>query len=128
MPVDGLPKKKSMPLAKRDPDNKTHFVIIGGGPAGLNCAETLRQSGFTGQITVLSKEEMIPYDRTLLSKALPVGDPNKWVLRPEEYLNNADIDYKLKTSVFSVNTKVKKVITTRGKHIYYDKLLIASGS
>ena len=71
---------------------------------------------------------MIPYDRTLLSKALPVGDPNKWVLRPEEYLKDADIDYKLKTSVFSVNTEVKKVITTRGKHIYYDKLLIATGS
>ena len=42
VPVDGLPKRQSMPLAKRDPNNKTHFVIIGGGPAGLNCAETLR--------------------------------------------------------------------------------------
>jgi flavin-dependent dehydrogenase len=43
-----------MKMAKRDPENKTHFVIIGGGPAGLNAAETLRQSGFTGQISVLS--------------------------------------------------------------------------
>ena len=42
VPKDGLPKKKSQPLVKRDPENKKHFVIIGGGPAGLNCAETLR--------------------------------------------------------------------------------------
>ena len=56
------------------------------------------------------------------------GDPSKWTLRPKEYLEDADIDYKLGTAVFSVNTKQKKVITVRGKHIYYDKLLIASGT
>ena len=49
-------------------------------------------------------------------------------MRSEDYLKDADIDYKLGSAVFSVNTGVKKVITTRGKHIYYDKLLIASGS
>lgn len=44
-------------MAKRDPDNKTKMVIIGGGAAGLNCAETLRQSNFTGEILVLSNEK-----------------------------------------------------------------------
>jgi len=37
-----------MPLSKRDPNNHQSFVIVGGGAAGLNAAETLRQSGFTG--------------------------------------------------------------------------------
>ena len=74
MPEEGLPKKASMPLTKRDPANPKHFVIVGGGPAGLNCAETLRQSGFSGRVTVVSKEDLIPYDRTLLSKALPMID------------------------------------------------------
>lgn len=57
LPEGELPKKVAMPLTKRDPENKTHFVIIGGGAAGLNAAETLRQSGFTGQITLLSSED-----------------------------------------------------------------------
>ena len=35
-------------MATRDPNNHTKMVIVGGGAAGLNCAETLRQSGYTG--------------------------------------------------------------------------------
>ena len=56
IPAEGLPRKVPMPLTKRDPNNSERVVIIGGGPAGLNCAETLRQSGFSGQVTILSAE------------------------------------------------------------------------
>lgn len=70
-----------MPLTKRDPKDTRNYVIIGGGAAGLNCAETLRQSGYTGKITLVSAEKMLPYDRTLLTKTLPFGDANKFVLR-----------------------------------------------
>mmetsp|Transcript_6974 Transcript_6974/g.5227 ORF Transcript_6974/g.5227 Transcript_6974/m.5227 type:complete len:97 (+) Transcript_6974:273-563(+) len=71
VPEGELPKKVPMKLAKRDPANKKHFVIVGGGPAAVSCAETLRQSGFTGQVTLISNESIVPYDRTLLTKALP---------------------------------------------------------
>jgi nitrite reductase/ring-hydroxylating ferredoxin subunit len=37
-----LPRSESQPLAKRDLADKRRYVIVGGGPAGLNCAETLR--------------------------------------------------------------------------------------
>jgi apoptosis-inducing factor 3 len=43
IPADGkMPKNISMPLTNRDPANKTRYLIVGGGPAGLSCAETLR--------------------------------------------------------------------------------------
>ena len=128
VPKDGLPGSVAQALAKRDPNDKRHFVIIGGGAAGLNCAETLRQSGYTGQISVISKEDVVPYDRTLITKALPVGDATKWALRPEQYLKDADIDYYLKSRAFSVNRKTQEVVLTNGDHIKYDKLCIASGS
>lgn len=90
-------------MTKRDPNNKTHFVILGGGPAGLNCAETLRQSGFSGQITVISKENLLPYDRTLLTKALVTGDATRFVLRNKDYLGGADIEYTLGKSANKID-------------------------
>ena len=57
-----------MKMAKMEETDKRVIVIIGGGPAGLSAAETLRQAGFTGKIKILSKERHLPYDRTVLSK------------------------------------------------------------
>lgn len=58
-------------------------MIIGGGPAGLFCAETLRQSDFTGEITIISADDLVPYDRTLLTKVIATGDATKFKLRDE---------------------------------------------
>ncbi len=66
-----------MDMVKYDINDKRQFLIIGGGPAGLSAAETLRQSGYKGKITILSKESNLPYDRTILSKALFFADINK---------------------------------------------------
>ena len=38
------------------------------GPAGLECAETLRQEGFKGHIVMATRENVLPYDRPKLSK------------------------------------------------------------
>lgn len=43
---------------------------MGGGPSALSAAEALRQSGFGGSITMISKEKVKPYDRTMLTKAM----------------------------------------------------------
>jgi NAD(P)H-nitrite reductase large subunit len=114
-------------MAKRDPANKKVYVIIGGGPAGLNCAETLRQSNYTGEILVISDDNLMPYDRTLLTKVIATGNASKFKLREDSFLAAHDINYKLNTRAQSVDTTAKTVKLSDGSVISYDKLCVATG-
>lgn len=45
--LERLNKKKHLFMTKANPEaDKRVFLMVGGGPASLSCAETLRQSGF----------------------------------------------------------------------------------
>ena len=68
-------------MVKRDKSDKRNFVVVGAGAAGLTCCETLRQAGYTGKILLINAEDVLPYDRTLLSKKLPIGSHDKFLLR-----------------------------------------------
>lgn len=59
--------KRQKAMCSSAPGNK-NVLIIGGGPASVACAETLRQEGFKGDITIVTKDKYIPYDRIKLSK------------------------------------------------------------
>jgi NADPH-dependent 2,4-dienoyl-CoA reductase/sulfur reductase-like enzyme len=104
-------------MAKRDPNDKRRYVIIGGGPAGLMCAETLRQSDYTGEILIISADNIVPYDRTLLTKVLATGDATKFKLRDENFLAQYDIDIKLNTRADNVDTHTKTVTLHDGSKI-----------
>ncbi len=62
-------------------DDKNHYIIIGGGAAGQSAAESLRQGGFTGRISILTAEDTLPYDRTPMSKFLLQANPNMVKIR-----------------------------------------------
>ena len=57
-------------MCKRAADNNKKVLIIGGGPASVACAETLRQEGYQGDVTIVTKDKYIPYDRIKLSKVM----------------------------------------------------------
>jgi NAD(P)H-nitrite reductase large subunit len=75
---------------------------------------------------MISPEDILPYDRTLLTKTLPFGDAKKFALRDQSFLTNADIDI-LKDSVYSIHSDIKTITLEKGQPIKYDKLLIATG-
>src|SRR5438105_11370599 len=49
------------------------IVIVGASLAGLRAAETLRDEGFTGDLTLVGDEPHPPYDRPPLSKQVLLG-------------------------------------------------------
>ena len=71
---------------------------------------------------------MVPYDRTLISKALPMINARDKCLRPAEFLAEADIDYRLSSIVTEINPVAKKLTLGSGEVIDYDKLCLATGS
>jgi hypothetical protein len=83
-------KRPAIPsrVAVSDP---TRVVIIGGGPAAVAAAQTLRTEGFLGAVTILSAEAVLPYDRIKVSKQ-PKLTAAALALKPAEFYEHAAID------------------------------------
>ncbi len=111
-----IKKGKKAEMAKRDPNNETHFVILGGGPASLSAAETMRTTGFTGRITIYTDEEFYPYDRSALSKWFP-DDVSKVYLRDPSFYKEYDIDVELNSRAILINNQERKIKFKNGSSV-----------
>ncbi|XP_007906683.1 apoptosis-inducing factor 3 isoform X1 [Callorhinchus milii] len=108
-------------------NSNTNVLIIGAGPAGLVCAETLRQEGFTDRIVMCTMETHLPYDRPKLSKSLEC-QVEQITLRSKEFFSLYDIEVQTEREMVSVDVKNKMVRFKDGLKMEYNKLLIATGS
>jgi NADPH-dependent 2,4-dienoyl-CoA reductase/sulfur reductase-like enzyme/nitrite reductase/ring-hydroxylating ferredoxin subunit len=104
-------------------------VIVGGGAAGLACANELRRLGFAGSITILSADRDPPCDRPNLSKDYLAGAaPEEWLwLRGEDWYADNDVDLHLSTEVSRIDAPRQTVHCASGETFTYDRLLIATG-
>lgn len=107
----------------------THYVIIGSGIAGLSAAKAIRKNDTEGKITMLTKEQVAPYYRTKLTKAISSGETKEQLLVEKEgFYEENNIELRLSTAVDKVDYKNNKVLLENGEEVAYDKLLIASGA
>lgn len=58
--------KRIKPMVRQTKGATNKIVVIGGGPAGAQCVEALRQEGYDGRLTMVCKENCLPYDRVSL--------------------------------------------------------------
>uniref|UniRef100_A0A4W3J9S1 AIF family member 3 n=1 Tax=Callorhinchus milii TaxID=7868 RepID=A0A4W3J9S1_CALMI len=90
------------------PSGLTPTVCFSAGPAGLVCAETLRQEGFTDRIVMCTMETHLPYDRPKLSKSLEC-QVEQITLRSKEFFSLYDIEVQTEREMVSVDVKNKMV-------------------
>ena len=63
-----VPTNHVRKFAKQIDDDQRQFVVIGAGPAGVAACQSFREQGFTGKVVLITKEAVLPYDRTKMSK------------------------------------------------------------
>ncbi|XP_061775167.1 apoptosis inducing factor mitochondria associated 4 [Nerophis ophidion] len=102
------------------------IVLIGGGPASLVCAETLRQNCYQGRIVMVTKDTLPPFDKPKLSKALNV-DSSQIVLRSSDFFQQHGIEVRTQQEALTLNTSDKAVMMKDGTLLHYDQVLIATG-
>ncbi|KAL8941157.1 MAG: hypothetical protein Q9211_001931 [Gyalolechia sp. 1 TL-2023] len=110
-------------------------VIVGGkdtraysersGSGTIGAVQALREQGYEGHVTIISKEPNLPLDRTKLSKAL-MADKSKLEWRPQDWYDSASIA-TVSDEVSGVDFNSKSVSTKSGKSFPYTKLILASG-
>ena len=105
-------------------------LIVGGGAAGLACANELRRLGYPGEIVMLSADRDPPCDRPNLSKDYLAGTAQEeWLpLRTDEWYSDNRVDLRLSTEVTRIDAGARTVHCASGENIPYDRLLIATGS
>jgi len=118
--------RRTPSMCSRQPSDNRLFVIVGGGPAGATCAETLRSNGYTGRIVMICKENVLPYDRPKLSKSLSV-QVDKILLRGEDFFQKNGVEVMLGTEVTELDAATKSLVLKNGTKITYDRCLVATG-
>ena len=107
-----------------------HCLIIGASHAAAQACVSLRQGGWTGEITVVGDEPNLPYHRPPLSKDFLSGqkDISDILIRPADAYKSADITMMLGTRIAAINPDEKTAITESGETLSFSKLILTTGA
>jgi 3-phenylpropionate/trans-cinnamate dioxygenase ferredoxin reductase subunit len=103
------------------------IVVVGGSLAGLRAAETLRDEGFDGELTVVGAEDHLPYDRPPLSKAVLYDEAgaDAAALRVREDLG---VEWLLGRRATALELGRRRVRVDDSDDLEFDGLVVATGS
>ncbi|XP_057216958.1 apoptosis-inducing factor 3 [Triplophysa rosa] len=123
--IQGQPKRLKW-MGARDQEVFHTVMVLGGGAASLSCAETLRQENYRGRIIMVSRDDLLPYDKTRLSKVMN-AESDSLLMRRMEFFHKYDIEVWLRKESMSIDTNKKTVTFDDGLIQNYDQILIATG-
>ncbi|MFB6613499.1 NAD(P)/FAD-dependent oxidoreductase [Streptomyces sp. NPDC085524] len=102
------------------------IVVVGASLAGLRAAETMREKGFAGSLTMIGDEPYEPYDRPPLSKGVLLGKATAdRTLLPRR--RDIDAKWRLGVPATGLDMAGRRVKLADGDEVEYDRLLIATG-
>jgi len=106
-----------------------HVVIVGAGHAGSQAAASLREQGFSGDITLLSADGDFPYHKPPLSKTfMSAPDAPLQALRGANYFDENRVRLWLGVSVTQIDRATQRVMLSDGSTLEYSTLILATGT
>jgi NADPH-dependent 2,4-dienoyl-CoA reductase/sulfur reductase-like enzyme len=110
---------------------ESKYLIVGGGMVAGYAAKQMVESGLKPkELTILSADTVIPYERPPLSKGFLAGKDSEDSIKisPQDFYRKNGIEIKLETEVTSIDPKEKTLKTKAGQEFAFEKLIIATGS
>src|SRR5690606_21940374 len=101
-------------------------VVVGNGIAGLTAADSLRDAGFDGELTIVGDEPHPAYSRPALSKALLLGGGDLSAHELPPATHGAEELLGVRASGLDVERRLVRLAD--GTALPYDRRVIATGS
>jgi NADPH-dependent 2,4-dienoyl-CoA reductase/sulfur reductase-like enzyme len=111
--------------------NQSKIVILGGGMVAGYAAKQLVELGLPkGELTILSADNAVPYERPPLSKGFLAGKDSEDAIRinSEDFYNKQGIELRLGIEVAAVDVKQKRLMLKGHDDLWFQKLIIATGA
>ncbi|MGW4930184.1 NAD(P)/FAD-dependent oxidoreductase [Agromyces sp. NPDC004153] len=106
------------------------IVIVGGGLAGARAAEGARAAGYDGPVRIVAGEDAMPYIRPPLSKEFLNGAATRESVdvHPAEWYDEHRVQVLRGIRATGLDLPAHRVRLDDGRHLDYDRLLLATGS
>ena len=111
--------------------NTSRFMILGGGMVAGYAAKQLVESGLKPrELTIISADSSVPYERPPLSKGFLSGKDTEAsvFINPDDFYRAHEIEVRLNCVVSSVDPARKTVRLNSGEEIGFEKLIVATGA
>jgi 3-phenylpropionate/trans-cinnamate dioxygenase ferredoxin reductase component len=105
-------------------------LLIGGGIASANAAETLRSEGFDGSVLLVGREPTLPYHRPPASKEYLRGEQqtDDVLIHPSSWYEDNSIDARARTSVLGLDPGERTATLSTKERVRFDRAIIATGA
>ncbi|KAH8412807.1 hypothetical protein KR009_005852 [Drosophila setifemur] len=113
-------------MVRRQLQDRRCFIVVGGGPSGAVCVETLRQEGYKGRLILVCREKYLPYDRIEIMDSSHNGI-DQLCYRNEQFYRAHGIEVLLGVSAEKLVTNRNELHCSNGQVLRYDKIYIATG-
>jgi NADPH-dependent 2,4-dienoyl-CoA reductase/sulfur reductase-like enzyme len=106
-------------------------VIVGASVGGVRTAQALRRVGYTGHITVVGEESVLPYDKPPLSKAMLLDespDLGGVPLLTQKQAEGDDIHLELGVRAAALDLAGHQVVLADDRRLVFDDVVVATGA